>query len=160
MNGLSVRKGVIAQQLALGPIALANQPFAVAPFSSAVAFDGLLGVDILSRYDIDYDASQRKVILYRWRDCPSGKPDWHFAYRTVPIGFSAETRGLVLLPVNLGGHDMRAALDTGASGTGLGRDAAMKAGFGADTFAGDPVLNALGVGRLLAAHDPATSLLK
>ena len=87
--------------------------------------------------------------MYRWRDCPAGKPDWHFPYRAMSIGFSADTRGLVLLPVNLGGHDMRAALDTGASSTGLGRDAAMKAGFGPDTFAGDPVMNALGVGSSL-----------
>ena len=47
--------------------------------------DGLLGVDILARYELDLDLPHGKATLYRGRTCAGMLPGWKAPYATIPF---------------------------------------------------------------------------
>jgi hypothetical protein len=76
--------------------------------------DGLLGADVLSKYDLDLDLSRRIVRLYQPRNCPSGPPDWPEA----AVRLKRASTGNALPPnyvqVVLSGVELTAQIDTGS----------------------------------------------
>lgn len=87
---------------------------------------GLLGVDVLSHYDLDFDFSKSTLTLYSVRGCASMTPPWTGSYTTTPIGITAQRR--ISVPVRLNGAQLTAIFDTGATDSVLMRAAARKAG--------------------------------
>lgn len=105
--------------------------------------DGLLGADILSGYDMDLDLPHAVMTLYRARACPDGKPPWNAAYVT----FRGRLyRSRLLIPIELDGQVLAAALDTGTSaGVIIDERAAARAGVAEQALDRDQAFEASGV---------------
>jgi predicted aspartyl protease len=78
---------------------------------------GLIGADLLSRYDLDIDMPHRRLSLYRVRDCTKLAPPWDGAFMTVPL--SLAHAGRPMMPVEMNGVVLSALFDTGARGNTL-----------------------------------------
>jgi predicted aspartyl protease len=88
--------------------------------------DGLVGAEILSLFDIDFDFPHRRMTLYDVQNCSGNFLPWASSYTTVKL---SKTRGnLMVLPVVLEGHPMTALFDTGASRGRVNQQAALAAG--------------------------------
>jgi predicted aspartyl protease len=87
---------------------------------------GLIGADVLSRYDVDFDFPARQMTLYTAQNCLGWFAPWPGQYyEYFP---QAVRRGIFVLPVALNGHAARAVLDTGAAHTMVTRSVAFAAG--------------------------------
>lgn len=80
-----------------------------------MAVSGLIGEDLLSRYDVGFDIGHREISFYTVRGCNTVTPPWGAA-TSIPIHLS-ELNHLVF-PLELDGHRLNAVFDTGA-GTDL-----------------------------------------
>jgi len=78
--------------------------------------DGVLGPDVLSRFDLEFDIAGKKLNLISPDHCEGKVVYWSEAYAEVPFSFSDAH---ILLPMTLDGHDVKAILDTGAIETHL-----------------------------------------
>ena len=108
----------------------------VAHPSEATPADGILGQDILRYYEVDLDLPSQMVRLYEGSPCDGPLPGWRARDR--PAEFDPKLRsGYVVVPVVLQGRPGRALIDTGAGGTLVGRDLAVRAGVPADELTSD-----------------------
>lgn len=112
----------------------------VAPLPTPVLngrqIDGLLGVDILSAFDIDMNVPDREITLYTANHCSGGFVPWDVPYATVPVKRSQ--RGRLFLPVRVNGHQLSAFVDTGARITVMTTDAAARLGVSGQALNHDP----------------------
>jgi predicted aspartyl protease len=137
----------------IGGMALRDRLVPVAPISlpklPGGQPDGLLGADILSRYDVDLDLPHAMMTLYRARPCPDSKPPWSAAY----ITFRGRLhRNRLLIPIELDGQQLAAVLDTGAgAGVTIGEAAALRIGVTEEALGQDPMFSVGGVARDKAA---------
>lgn len=119
-----------ARVFSFGGVALRDQTIRVSPVrmdrQGRAVPDGLLGADILSRYDIEFDFANGKMILHRARKCPDGGPGWDFPYFTLTMITSLP--GRIMVPVELDGVPFGAVLDTGMEMTAIARSIALKTG--------------------------------
>jgi predicted aspartyl protease len=109
---------------------------------------GLIGMDILADYDLDFDFPHRKLTLYDVRGCAQITPPDFKDFASIRFTFNQQRS--ILLAVEVDGKKLTAILDTGAmihsiTGAGLKKvsvtDAMLKA---------DPVAEAVGVGNVTA----------
>ena len=85
----------------------------VASFTLPLAsVDGLLGTDVLGKFDVDLDLPNRRMALYEKGKCT---PDWAASNAEIKIGRSAHNDH-VFLPVRLDGRNITATIDTGRNG--------------------------------------------
>lgn len=91
-------------------------------------FDGVLGLDVLAAFDLDLDARNGEVWLYRARPpaCAGAPPPWIGPYARLDTEQGGS--GYLFVPAVLNGQPLRALLDTGASNTTVGLLAAAAAG--------------------------------
>lgn len=119
-----------ARVFSFGGVALRDHVVRVAPVMlerpGGTAPDGLLGADILSHYDIDFDFSNNKMTLHRARNCPDGGPGWDFPYVTLTM-ITAQ-HGRIMVPAELDGVPFGAVVDTGAEMTAIARSIALRTG--------------------------------
>lgn len=108
-----------------------------------LAIDGVLGADILSRYDIDLDLPDRKVVLYQKRDWAGAVPPWKVPF--TECDFPATLGNEVLLPVEIDGHRVTAELDTGAQTSLISEETAERIGVTAGMLDTDRAFTAEGV---------------
>lgn len=87
-------------------------------FGAPVA--GLLGADVLARFDLDLDLPAGRLTLYARATCPDFLP-WAGA---TPVPFHTVRAGLVGVEATVDGRPVAALLDTGARTTLLTRAAA------------------------------------
>jgi predicted aspartyl protease len=107
-------------------------------------FDGLIGAEILSFFDVDIDFPKRQITLYDVQNCSGNFLPWTSPYTTVKLN---KTRGnLMVLPVALEGHPTTALFDTGANRGRVNRRAAHAAGVTQAAMADDAPAFELGVG--------------
>ncbi len=78
-----------------------------------LAVSGLIGEDLLSRYDVGLDIGHREISLYTVRGCAAVSPPWGTA---TPIPIRLSEHNHLVFPVELDGHRLTAMLDTGAGG--------------------------------------------
>lgn len=104
------------------------------------ALDGLLGADILSAFDVDFDTRDNRLTLYRARDCPDAGPPWRDAF--LSMGAVRRTQDRLLVPIVLDGAAGVATLDTGAQHTAISASMAGRAGVSAAALAQDPTITA------------------
>lgn len=104
--------------------------------------DGVLGVDVLGRFDIDLDLPNRRVSLYEQGAC---LPDWAGSASEVRIGRSIAS-GHLFLPVQLDGRRITATIDTGAQRTTLSVATARAMGITDAMLARDPPVQTRGFG--------------
>ena len=98
--------------------------------------DGLLGVDILSAFDVEIDPVQPQVILYRARPCADVQPPWPAPYLTMTS--NGAMRGRILVPITLDGVNDMAILDTGAQITSVSERLALRTGITPQQLSQDP----------------------
>ena len=110
--------------------------------SSFGAADGILGTDLLGKFDIDLDLPNRRMSLYEKGIC---RPDWTVAYSEITIGRSA-INGHLFFPVQLDGRKISATIDTGADRTVLSAAAAKSMGLTDAMLARDPTGSTRGFG--------------
>ena len=77
--------------------------------------DGVLGTDVLGKFDIDLDLPNHRMSLYEKGTCT---PEWAGADAEIKIGRSA-ANGHLFFPVQLDNRRITATIDTGAQRTTL-----------------------------------------
>lgn len=119
---------VLLAGVRLGPIALDPAATPVAPLPAiphvTPMLAGLLGAPLLTRFDLDLDATAGRLGLYEAGTCfPAGSGD------TIPLLITPEREAL--LPVRINGVTLTALLDTGSRATLLSLAAARNLGLDA-----------------------------
>jgi predicted aspartyl protease len=109
------------------------------PLSSV---DGVLGTDVLSRFDIDLDLPNRRMSLYEKGACT---PDWAGPSAEIKIGRSVYNTHL-FFPVQLDGRRITATIDTGAQRTTLSTATAHAMGITDAMLARNPPVQTRGFG--------------
>ena len=154
VGGIDRRPNANPRSLSLGGIPLARQTLShdssltVAAFPMAqvdnLAIDGLLGRDYLSLFDLDLDLPNRRLTLFRVRDCNGRFLPWSGRYEAVPV--TMPTKNALVVPVLLDTTPLRALLDTGASASLLGAPGMARMGLTVGSVANDPSDQVRGLG--------------
>lgn len=174
--GQATRASIATLQLA--DLTLSDVAVAV---TSATPEDGVLGLDVLSQYDLDVNLAQGQIVLHEGGLCPGQPPPWPQGVLELPAARLVRGgRGrepYLMVPVSLDGVTSFGMLDSGAAAgslvsAALAERAGMRAedggagaisvlGFGARTLLGQHRFAELLVGReqflkpnLLVGGDP------
>ena len=103
--------------LSLGPVALPPAVLLVSPMGLRIpgghAFDGVIGGQVLSAYDVDLDIPARRLGLYERRQCPGGMTP--IAGATNLVIAQANRADLLTVPIAVDGNPVTALVDTGAT---------------------------------------------
>ncbi len=105
----------ILQRFAVGEVALPDQHAAVLPFDlpeiGGTRPEGLLGVDVLSRFEVDLNLPQRRMVLYSGRPC-EGEP-LPMPGRILEVEAPSARRNRLVIQAELDGRPLTALLDSG-----------------------------------------------
>ena len=124
IGGSGMRWAATARRLTIGGLTLDDERMEVAQMkvgTAKQAIDGALGLDVLLKYDIDWDLPNRRVTLNAPSGCDGPPAEWSApaveAPLRHPIGLAAYGRQskLLLIPVRVDDRPMIALLDTGAA---------------------------------------------
>ena len=134
--------------LALGDVTVKNRNLPVASFAEHLADGntepgGLIGADILSRFDVDIDIPHRQLALWRVAGCTDMTPDWDGASAAVPMQIAPSRH--VTVPVRIDGASLDLMLDTGEPNLLLSTHAAARAGATPDVLDENRQLQGFGV---------------
>ena len=133
IGGTSTAHDLIIQRFELGDAELPQSGAAVMNLPSVPQTDpplaGVIGGQILSGYEVEFNFAARRVVLWQRNDCAPVAPAWRGAYASVNLERS--TGSLVTMPVTINGQHLRALLDTGALTTTLSVEAATRLGLSA-----------------------------
>lgn len=149
---------LVVRRLALGGIGFADLRLTLGDFNTGWPADariaGILGADLLSRYDVEIDGPGGRLLLHDVAGCSGRFLDWPGSYDALPLTPMAGAR-LEQAPVRVDGRVLLALVDTGASqsvlfGPALRRLGAAaapapgdRAGFGLGAVAGQRVATVL-----------------
>lgn len=143
-GGLTSRE-IELQSFRAGGLSIPWHRVVVAPVTTAkifaIPFDGLLGGDVLSGFDIDVDLPQHRLAFYEKRACAIAPP-WAGSYSAISTG---QSRGEHLFfPVHLDGREVSAIIDTGAQRTTVSKWAASALGISEKDLAQDRPMTTYG----------------
>ena len=127
---------VIPSRLAFGALVLHDRSTVVATMDDGRTPEkdsiGLLGDDILSQFDVEFDFPGRKLTLYREAGCYTTFLPWTGAFSTIPF----DHRGAkVTIDVRLNAERTRAIIDTGNNLSFVSLDASAMWGAATDDLA-------------------------
>ncbi|MBI3677901.1 MAG: aspartyl protease family protein [Proteobacteria bacterium] len=110
------KKYVMVPHLKVGPVKGDNLAMVVMPRRSDNEGDiaGILGPDILARFDLDFDFAGKKFNLISTEHCEGKVVYWTSSYSDVDFRISL---GNIYLPMTLDGKEIKAVLDTGSPDT-------------------------------------------
>jgi tetratricopeptide (TPR) repeat protein len=111
---------------------------------------GLIGMDVLANYDLDFDFPHRKLTLYSVRGCQAAPPSDYTDVKTIPFKINGERN--IFFPVELDGHKITALLDTGAVFHMITHAGVKKAGGTEAMLKADPTIETGGVGNISLKH--------
>jgi predicted aspartyl protease len=120
------------QSLKIGNNEAKNFHLAVGGFSPPTGskFDGVIGADLLTLFDVEFDFANRKMNLFSQDHCPGKVVYWtRSGYAEVPFHLTSGPLGgnnHIALSMTLDGHDVTTDLDTGSSFTWLNRQSASR----------------------------------
>jgi predicted aspartyl protease len=107
----------------LGGLHAPSLRMVIVPVGHQPNFDGTLAPDILRLYDVDFDFANAKLNLFSQDHCPGAVVYWtKNAY--AQIAFHVDRDGHIQLPVEVDGHTLGAAFDTGSSESVMSLDLA------------------------------------
>ena len=149
VGGEGKGSATIARSLAVGELVLQDVPVVVDNDGAAggtalerVA-DGILGLDVLSHFDVDLDMLDGRVTFYRARDCRTGHPDWQLSYSTLDAEVSARLH--LIVPVGLDGQTLSGTVDSGSDSTVLSERDLARFDLAASALRRDPVIRVRGI---------------
>jgi predicted aspartyl protease len=146
IGGVVLTPAFTIDALKIGATTVIGEPALVIPLSNspldAYPVYGLLGQDILSHWDLDFDAAHDMLRLYAPQRCDDPPAPWGGPAQTVRMPVT-EPRTTDTLTVSLDGNAIDAVLDTGASSSIVTRSAA---GLTAASLRNDPADHAFGIG--------------
>ena len=119
--------------------------------SDAAAAAGMVGLDLLSKFDVEFDFPDHRMSLYHVASCSGRFIPWSGSYDSFMA--TRSPRGALLIPVVINGVTLRALIDTGSNVSSIGMTAAMKTGVDATAMSGDPAMTFVGArGSMMTAH--------
>ena len=129
-SGSATSQNVLIEHFQLGEEELPQPSMAVGeiPMRPAISpiLAGLIGGQILSQYDVEFDFPARRVTLWQRPSCatrgPAGGGHWDH------VRLQRGQNSLVTLEVSIGGQRLQALLDTGAVSSMLSATAAARLG--------------------------------
>ncbi len=139
VGGDELAANAVIDRLSIGNIHYPNlslpifQPGGVAA-NALIA--GIVGTDLLSKFDLELDFPRQTLAFFRVTDCHAIRPPWAGQYQTLPASISR--RRQLLITVALDGHSVTALFDTGSQGELVSLDAAEGVGLSEAQLAGDP----------------------
>nr|WP_249208826.1 retroviral-like aspartic protease family protein [Acetobacter okinawensis] len=121
--------------LEFGPVSVPVDTLPAVPRTEP-AVEGLVGGDLLSRYDVEFDVAQGTLSFWSvgTPKC-AGPQGWRYIYRAVPLQNAGER---VIARVELDGHALEALVDSGARSCIVSTRAAERMGVSAAQLATDP----------------------
>lgn len=139
----------VLQGFRLGDVALPDQLAAVLPFElpnvGPLKPEGLLGVDVLGRFEVDLNLPARRMALYSGRACPDEVLPLQGPFTEAEAPSARRNR--LSIAAELDGQPMVALLDSGSQNTIVSMAAAVRVGV-------DPMVVAQGPVRLLSGAGP------
>jgi len=128
-NGRHVQNYTRAKTLTLSGMTANNVQFLVMPPPTAAPgskaeeeFQGGLGAEFLSRFDVDFDLPHGKIALFSKSHCPGRVAYWTSDYVAIP--FKLDNNNHIWFPTQLDGHEFRTLFDTSSEYTSLSTQAA------------------------------------
>ena len=112
--------------------------------AGTMAVSGLIGEDLLSRYDVGFDIGHREISVYTVRGCATVPAPWGPA---TPIPIRLSDMNHLVFRVELDGHRMNAIFDTGAGSDLLLEGGAAVLRLAPDRLARDRVTTSQGIGE-------------
>ncbi len=145
IGGSRVATAVTAQTVDIGGLHGRNYNF-IASDTDFPEADGLLSIDLISKFDVDLDFVENQIILYRAAgDCSAPAAFLSSPLYTIPLrAFGEDRRPRVNIVVN--GQNVIAMIDTGASHTAIFRQTAERVGLTTPQTGPQPKQFAGGVG--------------
>jgi predicted aspartyl protease len=124
--------------MSIGGVPLSVDRIAVNSLGGKPTYDGVLGLDILRDFDLDIDAPNHALTLYRIRWCERTDPPWHEPM--MQIADISTRMGWMRMPFEVDGIEGTATVDTGASHTMITPRMARRLGITDQVLAGDRTL--------------------
>lgn len=103
---------------------------------------GMVGLDLLSRFDVAFDFPEHRMSLYHVRSCAGRFVSWPGQFDSFKA--TRSPRGALIIPVVMNGVTLRALIDTGSNRSSMSRSAAAKAGVDEAAMVNDPVVTFTG----------------
>lgn len=133
VGGRTAAAAVNVKSLKIGNFQTTNRRMLVAPFDFP-GVDLILGADVLSHFDVEFDLAAHKVVLWKTRHCDhAALAYWSHDYLTAPLhrwGAGTKNHGFGL-DVQVDGQKLLATLDSGASRSMMDMQTARRLGFDA-----------------------------
>ena len=156
VEGLGGREGIgvaTAKQFTFAGIEFHNAAFIIAAPQLAGQTDGLIGNNLLSYADVEFDLPNGEIRLFKPQGCPSNASLAYWAttgaYSTVAIEPITPPQFKIVANVKVNGREMRALLDSGAGLSFITRRGATEAGVPVNGAA----VQAGGVGGGIGRHE-------
>ena len=142
------------RSFSVGSVAIPTRWVRVAPITvsrPAMSVDGVLGIDTLGQFDIDFDLSHDRMLLYAGKSCDGPPSDWPRSYATIrAVGYPGAH---LQISVELNGRRVTALLDTGAQRTTIAAKAAEAIGITEAMLAGGRSIMVRGAaGEQVSSH--------
>ncbi len=125
-GGVPLYQTVEAGRFVLGSMQAERQSFYVVPAENiAPDAQGLLGPDLFTNYDLEFDFAAGKFNLFSQKHCRGQVVYWtQTPYASVPLQLQKTWQ--LLVSVNVDGHPLRAVIDTGAESSTMSLGTAEK----------------------------------
>ena len=125
-----------------GPAAAAKAKALPSPLA------GVIGADVLSEYDIDFNFAGKSMTLYKVRGCSKVTPPWTDPY--TPLAIKITPHNGIAMPVEIDGYKHTALLDTGSTGFAMTRRGALKTAVTDAMLKTDPASEVVGAGGVVS----------
>lgn len=136
VGGTTTSNDAIIQRFEIGDVELPQSGASVVDMAEMPSVEpplaGIIGGQILSDYDVEFNFATRKVAFWQRSDCTDIAPAWQGAWSTARL--ARGTGNLMTLDVMIEGQAVRALLDTGARNTIIDYAAAGRLGITAATL--------------------------
>lgn len=154
VGGRTQAADAIVDRMVIGGVHFPINRIATAPLNlhnnRGLNADGLLGSDILLAFELDIDAPDGKLTLYRNRMCPDARPPWPVPAVEIP---GVRRRGdKLLVPFTLDNVPGMGIVDTGARTNVIGHNMARRMNLDEQAMTHDPIIHLKGTGGVSNAY--------